>query len=108
MYPCDVAYKVVMDDKNAIRGYYRRGGDPLQEEEGSEEGLPPLKFGTINDPLPEGWVFNPQPTMGNFFAGNVSNSLIYTLPTSTADSNLRCPEFLPMQPSFPQHCHLKV
>ncbi|KAF8417461.1 sphingosine kinase [Tirmania nivea] len=72
VYPCDVAYKVVMDDKNAIREYYRRGGHPPQEEDYSEEGLPPLKFGTINDPLPEGWVFKPQPTMGNFFAGNMS------------------------------------
>lgn len=71
-YPCDVAYSVVMDDKDAIREYYGRGGDPAQqEEEDLDEGLPPLKFGTVNDPLPQTWVMNPHPTMGNFFAGNV-------------------------------------
>jgi len=76
-YPCDVAYKIVMDDKSSIRDYYLRGGDPQQEED-SSEGLPPLKFGTVNDPLPEDWVMNPHPTMGTFFAGS--------MPRVTADA----------------------
>ena len=71
-YPCDVAYKVVMDDKNAIKEYYRRGGDPHPGEEYSGEGLPPLKFGTVNDPLPADWVQSPEPNMGTFYAGTVS------------------------------------
>lgn len=76
-YPCDVAVKVALDDKEAIREYYLRGGDPSENEEGTsqsedEDGpLPPLKYGTINSPLPEDWSMATYTTMGNFFSGNV-------------------------------------
>jgi hypothetical protein len=55
-YPCELQMRVVSDDKEAIaRGDYPR----RDEEENSEvgEGLPPLKYGTVNDTLPkEGWT----------------------------------------------------
>ena len=73
-YPCDIAYKTVMDDKNTIKEYYRRGGDPPAEGETQHDGLPPLKYGTVNDELPDGWALNKYPTIGNFYAGNVSTT----------------------------------
>lgn len=46
----------------------------------NSSGLPPLKYGTINMPLPDSWTpFTAYPTIGNFYAGN--------MPFMTADSN---------------------
>ncbi|OAA65577.1 sphingosine kinase [Niveomyces insectorum RCEF 264] len=41
----------------------------------SDEGLPPLQFGTVNDELPEGWELVPQDKLGNFYCGNVRSRL---------------------------------
>lgn len=35
-------------------------------------GLPPLRYGTINDRVPDDWEMIPEDKMGNFYCGNVS------------------------------------
>ncbi|KAL1791783.1 hypothetical protein ACET3X_009534 [Alternaria dauci] len=36
-----------------------------------DAGLPELKYGTANDPLPADWHMIPHNTLGNFYAGNI-------------------------------------
>lgn len=72
VYPCDVAVKVAFDDKNVIREHYRRGGNIESQMDYSQSSLPPLEFGDINSPVAEDWNLTHHPTMGNFYAGNVS------------------------------------
>lgn len=90
VYPCDVAVKVAIPDKTAIKEHYRaelgnihtsieerRGAlydDDASASSGSEDGLPALRYGTINDKLPEGWEIVPYDKLGNFYCGNVSNA----------------------------------
>lgn len=92
IYPCDIAVKLVIEDKSAIKEHYRkemendepasqrRGNKfPLEDDasasSGNEEGLPPLRYGTINDKLPEGWELVPYDKIGNFYCGNVCSFL---------------------------------
>ena len=49
----------------------------------SDEALPPLKYGTINDKLPEGWELVSYDKMGNFYCGNVSSCQPRPTPTQT-------------------------
>jgi sphingosine kinase len=97
VYPCDIAVKVAIEDKALIKQHYRREQDnhePASERRGykftidddasassgSGEGLPPLKYGTVNDKLPEGWELVPYDKLGNFYCGNVrvfSNPIIW-------------------------------
>ncbi|KAF2094549.1 sphingoid long chain base kinase-like protein [Rhizodiscina lignyota] len=91
VYPCDIAVAIEIADKAAIRDAYHRGieeaaahlpanqinNDNLLENghvAGAEDetDLPPLRYGTIKDPLPEGWTLVPHDTIGNFFAGNMA------------------------------------
>lgn len=78
VYPADIAVKVEYDNKNSIREAYRteaskppRGRDdrPIPA---SDVGLPDLKYGTVNDPLPAGWELVPHDNLGNFYAGNLA------------------------------------
>lgn len=79
-YPCDLAVKVVAGDKESVKAHYKRyvssaGLGKLSEEsedESDEGGLPKLKYGTVQDSLPEGWEMVPYDKMGNFYCGNVS------------------------------------
>jgi sphingosine kinase len=86
VYPCDIAVKVSINDKPSIREHYKkefhnqatiseRRFDTLGEEADvtteASNGLPPLKFGTVNDDLPDGWEMIPYDKLGNFYAGNV-------------------------------------
>lgn len=73
-YPCDVAVKIELDGKETIRTHYREklNAAPVTMTKADGAGLPPLKYGTINDALPEdGWVSVKYDNMGNFYAGNV-------------------------------------
>lgn len=91
VYPCEVAVKVEIADKQAIKAHYQRiraeedqasvardskEGDstvpPVREETWEGQGLPPLKYGTINDKVPEDWEKTTYDKMGNFYNGNVS------------------------------------
>ncbi|KAE8452354.1 hypothetical protein EG329_001054 [Mollisiaceae sp. DMI_Dod_QoI] len=89
VYPCDIAVKVAIDDKPSIREHYkrektnfepaseRRGyrhllDDDASASSGYDEGLPPLRYGTVNDKLPEGWELVPYDKLGNFYCGNMA------------------------------------
>lgn len=88
VYPCDIAIKVAIEDKSSIkdlyraeqvnhepaserRGYKRLLDDDASASSGWDEGLPPLRYGTINDKLPDGWELVPYDKLGNFYCGNV-------------------------------------
>lgn len=79
VWPCDVAIKVEMDDKQAIKEHYR--AHVLKErpnwslnshQEVVGEPLPPLRYGTVLDKLPSDWQTIHAETMGNFYAGNMA------------------------------------
>lgn len=42
------------------------------QSQGTGLGLPPLRYGTVRDKLPEGWELIPHEKLGNFYSGNVS------------------------------------
>jgi sphingosine kinase len=80
VYPCDLAIKVEIPDKEGIREHYRaavadrsvpRAGQFATTSE-EPQGLPPLKYGTVQDPLPDGWNLAPYDKLGNFYAGNMA------------------------------------
>ena len=88
IYPCDIALKVVSADKAAIREHFRKhinSPKPLSRDfrrlsaTSSTSGLPPLRFGTVNDPLPADWAVSSCPNLSTFYAGN--------MPFMTADAN---------------------
>ncbi|KAI0489922.1 sphingoid long chain base kinase-like protein [Xylaria cf. heliscus] len=92
VYPCDIAIKVEIEGKDQIKAHYRRIRDrqpQSHKEEGGEsaagassstsdiqpdagEGLPPLRFGTVKDPLPEDWQLASCDKLGNFYCGNMA------------------------------------
>lgn len=79
VYPCDLAIKVVMDDKKAIKDHYAEyvAQKPVKRDPGatagqSTHGLPELRYGTVQDALPEDWEVIPAEAMGNFYAGNMA------------------------------------
>ncbi len=78
IYPCDVSVKEEIVDKQEIKKHYaqqRRIRRTAMEEVFDTTtglGLPPLKYGTVNDPLPDGWTpMQEYPTLGNFYCGNM-------------------------------------
>ncbi|OJI97426.1 hypothetical protein ASPVEDRAFT_120164 [Aspergillus versicolor CBS 583.65] len=77
IYPCDLAIKVVMDDKTAIKNHYNTYVDstpPVRSTDGAEQGesLPKLEYGTVLDELPKDWEVVKGDTIGNFYAGNMA------------------------------------
>ncbi|BDD54708.1 hypothetical protein MAP00_000305 [Monascus purpureus] len=82
VWPCDLAVKVEIGSKNAIKHHYaaytikdptRREVPDDEEASGQQsQGLPPLKYGTVKDKLPEDWEIIPSETLGNFYAGNMA------------------------------------
>ncbi|PLB34633.1 putative sphingosine kinase (SphK) [Aspergillus candidus] len=75
IYPCDLAMKVVLDDKKAIKDHYEEyAGRPApgRPDEVPAGGLPELQYGTVQDELPSDWEVIPGETMGNFYAGNMA------------------------------------
>ena len=81
-YPCDLAVKVEYADKTDVKAHYKRHasdtdyGNNRPAEEAKEAqhgpGLPELKYGTVQDDLPEGWELVQYDKVGNFYCGNVS------------------------------------
>ncbi|KAK1502057.1 diacylglycerol kinase catalytic domain-containing protein [Colletotrichum tamarilloi] len=90
-YPCDLAVKVEIEDKAGVKKHYKEymrsasvthsgaseppraeNADAVSSPFGDQEGLPPLRFGTINDALPDGWELIPHDKMGNFYCGNMA------------------------------------
>lgn len=101
-YPCDIAVKVEIEHKEHVKKHYRERitqGSGSESEAGDEQsedckghvpdtsvsdpadnlddlGLPPLKYGTVMDKLPEGWELVPHENLGSFYCGNVSDRLL--------------------------------
>ncbi|RPA82176.1 hypothetical protein BJ508DRAFT_318130 [Ascobolus immersus RN42] len=86
-WPCELAVKVSVEGGvEEVREHYRKvhaASQDVRAEElaarlrseddlGEGEGLPALKYGTVNDPLPSDWELVPHPNMGNFYAGNMA------------------------------------
>ncbi|TVY52358.1 Sphingoid long chain base kinase [Lachnellula suecica] len=89
VYPCDIAVKVAIEDKPSIKEHYRRemnNHEPASERRGYknlldddasassgyDDGLPALRYGTVNDKLPDGWELVPYDRLGNFYCGNMA------------------------------------
>ncbi|PNY25758.1 Sphingoid long chain base kinase 5 [Tolypocladium capitatum] len=80
-YPCDLAVKVEVDQKDGVRAHYRHHASEASLDQKAQaesrqgdsegEGLPPLKYGTVQDDLPEGWELVPYDKIGTFYCGNV-------------------------------------
>lgn len=78
IYPCDLALKVEINDKHAIKNHYlaesQRKPQPRSAEEAAQEpaGLPALRYGTVEDDIPDDWEVIPYDKLGNFYAGNMA------------------------------------
>jgi sphingosine kinase len=78
VYPADIAVKIEYDSKAAVREAYRTEASkpPRNHDDralpSSDAGLPPLEYGTFNDPLPAGWELVSHDKLGNFYAGNMA------------------------------------
>ncbi|KAI1260510.1 sphingoid long chain base kinase-like protein [Xylariaceae sp. FL1019] len=80
VYPCDVAVRTEIRDKAEITAHYRRvqRGESkvanVEESAGGEagDGLPVLRFGTVNDEVPADWDKFSLDTMGSFYCGNMA------------------------------------
>ncbi len=77
IYPCDLAVKLEVPTKTQIKEHYRRelanhAASSSRRDSHLEAGLPPLKYGSINSPLPPDWTVVPCGKLGNFYAGNMA------------------------------------
>jgi sphingosine kinase len=91
VWPVDFALGIEIDSKAAVKEAYAQYVDavaadakgltsPRSSASGadssdaivSDDALPPLKYGTVSDPLPTGWTLTPYPNLGNFYAGNMA------------------------------------
>lgn len=77
IYPCDLAVKLEIPTKLQIKEHYRRelanhAPSSSRRDPYPESGLPPLKHGSINSPLPPDWTLVPCEKLGNFLAGNMA------------------------------------
>ncbi|KAF2855910.1 sphingoid long chain base kinase-like protein [Plenodomus tracheiphilus IPT5] len=78
IYPADIAIKVEHSTKPSVRDAYRaEAAKPARDTDDrplptTDAGLPALKYGTINDPLPSEWQLIPHDKLGNFYAGNIA------------------------------------
>jgi sphingosine kinase len=87
LYPAEIAVAFESEDKQAIKeGYWKAVEEQeaarakrLQPEEDDEDDLlerqedsiPQLRYGTVQDALPSNFVVEDQPTLGNFYVGNM-------------------------------------
>lgn len=81
VYPCDLSVKVDIPTKSAIAEHYRKElsnhaaiedrRDPASLSN-SGSGLPALRYGTINSPLPTCFTNIPSDKLGNFYVGNMA------------------------------------
>ncbi|KAJ5950347.1 uncharacterized protein N7479_008760 [Penicillium vulpinum] len=81
IWPCDIAIKVEIGDKERIKEHYAAWTTRPQDLDADTKrfeiaakspGLPELKYGTVTDELPQGWEVVSGETMGNFYAGNMA------------------------------------
>ncbi|KAF4467437.1 sphingosine kinase [Fusarium albosuccineum] len=80
-YPCDLAVKVEVDEKEGVKAHYKDHASATslaqlaknaEAAPAEKQGLPELKYGTVQDDLPEGWELVPYDKIGTFYAGNMA------------------------------------
>ncbi|KAF4453937.1 sphingosine kinase [Fusarium austroafricanum] len=81
-YPFDLAVKVEIEEKGEVKAHYKHHASSTSLAQltkkadagpaAGDEGLPKLKYGTIQDDLPEGWELIPYDRIGTFYAGNMA------------------------------------
>lgn len=109
-YPCDLAVKVEIEDKDDVKAHYKRHAsdasyknstESVKIENGTNQGLPKLKYGTVQDELPDGWELVPYDKIGNFYCGNVCYPCLFLymmdLLMLWTDPSLRWPTWPPMR-----------
>ena len=88
LYPIDIAVKTEIEDKQEIKRHYaqqmakRADQPPISHSDldgpfdtTKNLGLPPLRYGSVKDPLPNDAGWSPMqhyPNMGNFYCGNMT------------------------------------
>ncbi|KAI0834416.1 ATP-NAD kinase-like domain-containing protein [Hypoxylon sp. FL0890] len=93
VYPCEISMKVEIPEKADIKAHYKRerlehdyttrrekdvsketslAGESASSETDVGDGLPPLRFGTVNDKIPEDWETASHDKLGNFYCGNMA------------------------------------
>lgn len=78
-YPCDISFKLETGSKQVMKERYleyKKQKPSLRPIGCSEEvigqGLPTLKYGTVDDEVPSDWQTISTDTLGNFYAGNMA------------------------------------
>ncbi|KAF3904359.1 hypothetical protein AA313_de0208018 [Arthrobotrys entomopaga] len=72
IYPAEIHVKLAVDNKEDIRRNASIMRDlPSLDHSSEDVGLPPLQYGSIRDDVPEDWVLESHPKMGNFYCGNM-------------------------------------
>jgi sphingosine kinase len=128
LWPVDLAVGVEIEDKSAIRSAYKQrtgtaatssklisassSDTELQNSPAStgtdDEGLPPLKFGTVNDPIPSSWTLEPYPNLGNFYAGNMAWMAADTQFFPAAMPNDGCIDLVTIDGDIPRMTSIKL
>lgn len=89
VYPAEISVKIAIEDKNLIMERYEKEmekrvsaemdlnsrhplGCDVSKDVPYHPGLPPLKYGTINEKAPEDWVVITSDNLGTLYCGNVS------------------------------------
>ncbi|KAK9444312.1 sphingosine kinase [Metarhizium brunneum] len=81
-YPCDLAVKIEVGEKSDIKAHYKwhtngAGAKQLPPDvvatgQVGSKGLPQLKYGTVQDQLPDDWELVQYDKIGNFYCGNMA------------------------------------
>ncbi|KAI5251981.1 sphingoid long chain base kinase 4 [Aureobasidium subglaciale] len=85
VYPAELAVKVDISDKEAIKSEYRNVRKQREEVSGKREWeahqdldgdkddlLPTLRYGSVLQDIPSDWDKESMPTLGNFYCGNMA------------------------------------
>ncbi|KAH8649959.1 sphingosine kinase [Xylariales sp. PMI_506] len=86
-WPCELAVKTEIVHKHEIKSHFKKEftesdhtvrkaattveGESVSSDADSGEGLPPLKYGTVNDKLPSDWETATHDKLINFYCGNM-------------------------------------
>ncbi|KAF7594651.1 sphinganine kinase lcb4 [Aspergillus hancockii] len=79
IYPAELAVKVEIGDKQIIKKHYRSAVqkspldvDGLARSEPDCVGLPPLRYGSVQDEIPADWKLIPEDNLCYFYVGNMA------------------------------------
>ncbi|KAK9465382.1 ATP-NAD kinase-like domain-containing protein [Lipomyces arxii] len=78
-YPCEVSVRIAHESRSQVRRAYQedksknheRYDDSVDAEAVASRSLPSLRYGTINDPVPEDWKIINTSTLAIFYAGKM-------------------------------------